>query len=234
MHGAARHSLGCEMIIPFGRHLRGSSAGEPDRSFEVWAFIGDFRIFSLLYGEADASDAPAYFAASLFEALADSRFKSIRDSELAIWCDGLPLDRKRWMFFATTSRLTADHLAILHHLAVGSNGWFPVGRIPTLSDGAVPMYEFEGGVKYLLLSDVLIGDDGPAVAHPVVNCGDVGLSLSFGVFPPHYRSENRLYLGNGQGVCFKTKSAQALRPKKVYCIPGEQEGMNSNCPPPAL
>jgi hypothetical protein len=208
------------MIIPFHTRAHHSSARKPrvHQASEVWAFTGDFSSFSLLYSIADAPDAPAFFAAQLFDALANHPDKAVRGGELATWADIMPLDSRRWMFYVTAERMMEEILAILNGLVRGTNGWSPVGRVPTLPTGAVPLYEYEKGARYLLLSDVVVGDGEEALAHPFISRTDGGLGLGFGVFPAGYLDENKLYLGTGGGICFKTKSARALRPKKVYCL----------------
>ncbi len=212
------------MIIPFSKCSKA-----PHASFDVYAFTGDFAHFSLLYSEADAPDAPAFFAAELFELLAKHRKAAVRRCEpaspgggLALWADTMPLDAKRWMFYATANYLTEETLAALSILVCGTNGWSPVGRVPTLPGTAVPMYDYENGVRYLLLSDVLIGESQQALAHPIIHRADGSLSMRFGVFPEGYLNRNKLYLGKGGGICFRTKSARALRPNAVHCLLAEE------------
>ena len=99
------------------------------------------NLFSLLYSEADAPDAPAFFAAELFDLLASHADEAVRGAELAIWADVIPLDARRWMFYATSGHLTEEFLAAIKGLLRGTNGWFPVGSVPTLPSDAVPLYE---------------------------------------------------------------------------------------------
>jgi hypothetical protein len=223
------------MIIPLPPRpkQRSSRTAKASRPFEVWALTGDFSLFSVLYSSADAPDAPAFFAAELFSAMDNHSDKTVAACELAVWSDILPLDAKRWMFYVTTERLSDKILALLHGLVRGTNGWCPVGRVPTLPESAVPLYEYEKGERNLLLSDVQVGKGEKALAHPMVNCSKTGLSLGFGVFPEGYLNENKLYLGTGGGICFKTKSAQRLRPRKVYCLAPESKGAPPTNEPPA-
>jgi hypothetical protein len=215
------------MIIPFHARPGSTSARKPmvPHALEVWALTGDYSSFSLLYSFGDAPDAPAFFAGVLFDQLAGHTEKSVRHCELAIWADVMPLDARRWMFYITSHDLSKELLAVLSGLAKGVNGWSPVGRVPTLPESAGPLYEYKKGERSLLLSDVQVGEGEKALAHPMVNCTKTGLSLGFGVFPEGYLNENKLYLGTGGGICFKTKSARSLRPKKVYCLvqPGKCE-----------
>lgn len=217
------------MIIPLHTRPRSTSArkGKVPQTVEVWAFTGDFSSFSFFYSAADAPDAPAYFAAELFDKLANHADKSVRGCELAIWSDIMPLDGKRWMFFVTTESMSDEIATVLNGLAQGTRGWCPVGGVPTLPESAVPLYEYEKGERYLLLSDVVVGEDEKALAHPMVDIKKEGLHLGFGVFPPGYLNENKLYLGTGGGICFKTKSAQGLRPRKVYCLLPDKEKTDS-------
>ncbi len=222
------------MIIPLHMPSRSTPARKPNgpRAFEVWAFTGDFSRFTLLYSSADAPDAPAYFAAELFDKLVNHANKSVRNCELAVWSDIMPLDAKRWMFFVTTERMSDEIMAVLNALTRGTKGWCPVGPIRTLPESAVPLYEYEKGMRYLLLSDVKVGEEEESLAHPMVDIKKDGLHLGFGVFPPGYLNENKLYLGTGGGICFTTKSAQGLRPGKVYCLLPEKKEAAGNSEPP--
>jgi hypothetical protein len=195
---------------------------------DVFAFTGDFARFSLLHSEADAPDAPAFLAAELFGRLAHHSEKRVRQCELALWADAGPLDARKWMFYATSERISDDLLAALKELLRGFNGWYPVGSVPMLSPDAVPLYEYKNGVRYLLLSDVLVGGTEEEMAHPFVKRGGNGLNMGFGVFPEGYLNENKLYLGRGGGISFKTKWGGELRPGKVYSLVSNEEASGNN------